>query len=263
MVNEKIQEGLEVRTDVMTLEEAKKSGAMALFGEKYGAEVRVVRMGDFSTELCGGTHVKNTLQIGQFKILSETGVAAGVRRIEALTGDNVRTYYENLEHEMLAAAELVKATPATLKEHIQSLQKEVKELRSENEALKSKEAQNALGNVMDSVVEIKGVKFLGAHVSGVDMNELRNLGDDLKAKLGEGVILLISDKDGKVSMVAMATDGAVKNGAHAGNLIKQIAPIVGGGGGGRPNMAQAGGKDAAKIDEAIAAASAAVEAQIK
>ena len=263
MVNEKIQEGLEVRTDVMTLEEAKKSGAMALFGEKYGAEVRVVRMGDFSTELCGGTHVKNTLQIGQFKILSETGVAAGVRRIEALTGDNVRKYYENLEHEMLAAAELVKATPATLKEHIQSLQKEVKELRSENEALKSKEAQNALGNVMDSVVEIKGVKFLGAHVSGVDMNELRNLGDDLKAKLGEGVILLISDKDGKVSMVAMATDGAVKSGAHAGNLIKQIAPIVGGGGGGRPNMAQAGGKDAAKIDEAIAAASAAVEAQIK
>ena len=263
MVNEKIQEGLEVRTDVMTLEEAKKSGAMALFGEKYGAEVRVVRMGDLSTELCGGTHVKNTLQIGQFKILSETGVAAGVRRIEALTGDNVRTYYENLEHEMLAAAELVKATPATLKEHIQSLQKEVKELRSENEALKSKEAQNALGNVMDSVVEIKGVKFLGAHVSGVDMNELRNLGDDLKTKLGEGVILLISDKDGKVSMVAMATDGAVKSGAHAGNLIKQIAPIVGGGGGGRPNMAQAGGKDAAKIDEAIAAASAAVEAQIK
>ena len=263
MVNEKIQEGLEVRTDVMTLEEAKKSGAMALFGEKYGAEVRVVRMGDFSTELCGGTHVKNTLQIGQFKILSETGVAAGVRRIEALTGDNVRKYYENLEHEMLAAAELVKATPATLKEHIQSLQKEVKELRSENEALKSKEAQNALGNVMDSVVEIKGVKFLGAHVSGVDMNELRNLGDDLKTKLGEGVILLISDKDGKVSMVAMATDGAVKSGAHAGNLIKQIAPIVGGGGGGRPNMAQAGGKDAAKIDEAIAAASAAVEAQIK
>ena len=205
--------------------------------------------------------MKNTLQISQFKILSETGVAAGVRRIEALTGDNVRAYYVNLEREMLAAAELVKATPATLKEHIQSLQKEVKELRSENEALKSKEAQNALGNVMDSVVEIKGVKFLGAH--GVDMNELRNLGDDLKAKLGEGVILLISDKDGKVSMVAMATDGAVKSGAHAGNLIKQIAPIVGGGGGGRPNMAQAGGKDAAKIDEAIAAASAAVEAQIK
>ena len=138
----------------------------------------------------------------------------------------------------------------------------MKELRSENEALKSKEAQNALGNVMDSVVEIKGVKFLGAHVSGVDMNELRNLGDDLKTKLGEGVILLISDKGGKVSMVAMATDGAVKSGAHAGNLIKQIAPIVGGGGGGRPNMAQAGGKDAAKIDEAIAAASAADEIKV-
>ena len=263
IVNEKINEAIPVRTDIMTVDEAKKTGAMALFGEKYGETVRVVSMDDFSKEFCGGTHVANTSDIKTFKILSESGVAAGVRRIEALTGDNVRMYYENLEHEMIAAAELVKATPATLKEHIQSLQKEVKELRSENEALKSKEAQNALGNVMDSVVEIKGVKFLGAHVSGVDMNELRNLGDDLKTKLGEGVILLISDKDGKVSMVAMATDGAVKSGAHAGNLIKQIAPIVGGGGGGRPNMAQAGGKDAAKIDEAIAAASAAVEAQIK
>ncbi len=262
LVNEKIREGLEVHTDVMSLEDAKKSGAMALFGEKYGAEVRVVRMGDFSTELCGGTHVKNTLQIGQFKILSETGVAAGVRRIEALTGDHVQQYYENLEHELMAAAELVKATPQTLKEHILSLQKELKELRSENEALKSQEAKNALGNVMDNVIDIKGVKFLGAHVSGVDMNELRTLGDDLKTKLGEGVILLISDKDGKVSMVAMATDGAVKNGAHAGNLIRQAAPIVGGGGGGRPNMAQAGGKDASKIDAAIAAAKDALTAQL-
>ncbi len=263
MVNEKIQEGLEVRTDVMTLEEAKKTGAMALFGEKYGSEVRVVRMGDFSTELCGGTHVTNTLEIGQFKIISEAGVAAGVRRIEALTGENVRKYYENLEKEISEAAELVKATPATLAEHIKSLQKELKELKSENEALKSKEARNALGNVMDNVTEVNGIKFLAAHVAGVDMNELRNLGDDLKVKLGEGVVLLISDKDGKVSMVAMATDAAVKAGAHAGNLIKQVAPVVGGGGGGRPNMAQAGGKDASKIDEAIAKAGETIKDQIK
>jgi len=263
MVNEKIQEGLSVKTDIMSLEEAKKSGAMALFGEKYGSTVRVVRMGDFSTELCGGTHVSNTLEIGQFKIISEAGVAAGVRRIEALTGENVRKYYENLEKEINTAAELVKATPATLAEHIKSLQKELKELKSENEALKSKEAKNALGNVMDNVTEVNGVKFLAAHVAGVDMNELRNLGDDLKAKLGEGVVLLISDKDGKVSMVAMATDAAVKAGAHAGNLIKQVAPIVGGGGGGRPNMAQAGGKDASKIDEAVAKAGDVIKDQIK
>ena len=263
IVNEKIREGLSVRTDVMTLEEAKKSGAMALFGEKYGAEVRVVRMGDFSVELCGGTHVENTLQIGQFKIVSEAGVAAGVRRIEALTGENVRKYYENLEKEINAAAELVKATPATLADHIKSLQKELKDLKSENEALKSREAKNALGNVMDNVTEVNGVKFLAAHVAGVDMNELRNLGDDLKAKLGEGVVLLISDKDGKVSMVAMATDAAVKAGAHAGNLIKAVAPIVGGGGGGRPNMAQAGGKDASKIDEAVKKAGEVIKEQIK
>ncbi|MCR5008561.1 MAG: alanine--tRNA ligase, partial [Oribacterium sp.] len=262
IVNQKIREGLSVRTDIMTLEEAKKTGAMALFGEKYGSEVRVVRMGDFSTELCGGTHVKNTLEIGQFKIVSEAGVAAGVRRIEALTGENVRRYYENLEKEINGACELVKATPATLAEHIRSLQKELKELKSENEALKSKEAKNALGNVMDNVTDINGVKFLAAHVAGVDMNELRNLGDDLKAKLGDGVVLLISDKEGKVSMVAMATDAAVKAGAHAGNLIKLVAPILGGGGGGRPNMAQAGGKDASKIGEAIAKAGEIIKEQI-
>lgn len=251
MVNAKIAEGLDVNTDVMTLEEAKKTGAMALFGEKYGSEVRVVKMGDFSTELCGGTHVKNTMEIGQFKILSENGVAAGVRRIEALTGDNVRKYYAEMEVNLSEASELLKAAPAKLAEHIRALQKELKLLKSENEALKAREAQNALGSVMDKVQEINGVKYLGVQVSNVDMNELRNLGDDLKAKLGEGVVLLISDKDGKVSLIAMATDEAMKKGAHAGNLIRQVAPVLGGGGGGRPNMAQAGGKDASKIPEAL------------
>lgn len=263
LVNEKIQEALPVTTEVMSLEDAKKTGAMALFGEKYGSKVRVVRMGDFSTELCGGTHVKNTLQIGQFKILSESGVAAGVRRIEALTGDNVRAYYDKLEKQIMEASDLVKATPATLADHIRTLQKEVKELKNENDTLKSKEAKSALGNVMDQTVEINGVKFLAAHVSGVDMNELRNLGDDLKTKLGEGVVLLISDQDGKVSMVAMATDAALKKGAHAGNLIKQVAPLIGGGGGGRPNMAQAGGKNAAGIKDALVKAREVAEAQLQ
>uniref|UniRef100_I5AQN7 Alanine--tRNA ligase n=1 Tax=Eubacterium cellulosolvens (strain ATCC 43171 / JCM 9499 / 6) TaxID=633697 RepID=I5AQN7_EUBC6 len=262
MVNEKISEGLAVTTQVMTLDEAKKTGAMALFGEKYGDEVRVVKMGDFSTELCGGTHVENTQQIAQFKILSENGVAAGVRRIEALTGDNVRRYYEKLEAQTNAAAALLKATPATLADHIRKLQEELKALKSENEALKSKEAQNALGDVMNNIKEINGVPFLATAVSGVDMNELRNLGDELKAKVAGGVVLLVSDNDGKVNMMCMATDEAMKKGAHAGNIIKASAKIVGGGGGGRPNMAQAGGKDASGIPAAIAEAEKVLAEQI-
>ncbi|MCR4652086.1 MAG: alanine--tRNA ligase [Eubacterium sp.] len=262
MVNEKISEGLAVTTQVMTLDEAKKTGAMALFGEKYGDEVRVVKMGDFSTELCGGTHVENTQQIAQFKILSENGVAAGVRRIEALTGDNVRRYYEKLEAQTNAAAALLKATPATLADHIRKLQEELKAVKSENEALKSKEAQNALGDVMNNIKEINGVPFLATAVSGVDMNELRNLGDELKAKVAGGVVLLVSDNDGKVNMMCMATDEAMKKGAHAGNIIKASAKIVGGGGGGRPNMAQAGGKDASGIPAAIAEAEKVLAEQI-
>jgi alanyl-tRNA synthetase len=262
MVNEKISEGLAVTTQVMTLDEAKKTGAMALFGEKYGDEVRVVKMGDFSTELCGGTHVENTQQIAQFKILSENGVAAGVRRIEALTGENVRKYYEKLEKQANEAAALLKATPATLADHIKKLQEELKAVKSENEALKSKEAQNALGDVMNNIKEINGVPFLATAVSGVDMNELRNLGDELKTKVAGGVVLLVSDNDGKVNMMCMATDEAMKKGAHAGNIIKASAKIVGGGGGGRPNMAQAGGKDASKINDAIAEAEKVLAEQI-
>ena len=263
LVNEKISEGLDVKTAVMGIEDAKKSGAMALFGEKYGDEVRVVKMGEFSTELCGGTHVKNTSQIGQFKILSENGVAAGVRRIEALTGDNVRAYYEDLEKKMHEAAAMVKATPDTLADHIKKLQDELKAVKSENESLKAKEAQNALGDVMDKVVEINGVKFLASSVKDVDMNGLRDLGDQLKEKLGSGVILLISEKGGKVNLMTMATDDVVKRGAHAGNLIKAIAKEVGGGGGGRPTMAQAGGKNPAGIENALNAAPAVLEGMIK
>ncbi|HAL59871.1 MAG TPA: alanine--tRNA ligase, partial [Sarcina sp.] len=178
----------------------------------------------------------------QFKILSENGVAAGVRRIEALTGDNVRSYYEEMEREMNEAAALVKATPATLADHIKKLQEELRAVRGEVESLKAREAQSALGDVMDKVTDIGGVKFLAAAVPGVDMNGLRDLGDQLKEKMGGGVVLLLSDKDGKVSMMTMATEDAIGKGAHAGNLIKAIAKEVGGGGGGRPNMAQAGGK---------------------
>ncbi len=262
IVNKKILEALPVVTKEMSIEEAKKTGAMALFGEKYGETVRVVNMGDFSIELCGGTHVSNTSHIGLFKIVSESGVAAGVRRIEALTGDNARAYYKNVENSLSDAAKTLKTTPSDVVAHIKKLQDELKALKSENESLKSKEAQAALGDVMDQVVEVNGVKLLATAVKGVDMNGLRDLGDQLKTKLGEGVVVLISEADGKVNLVTMATDGAQAKGAHAGNLVKAIAPKVGGGGGGRPNMAQAGGKNPAGIPDAIAEAKAVLESQI-
>ncbi len=263
LVNKEIQAALPVTTQIMGIEEAKKTGAMALFGEKYGDEVRVVSMGDFSVELCGGTHVANTANITLFKIVSEAGVAAGVRRIEALTGNNVIEYYRQMEENLHTIAKTLKTSPAEITEKITHLQKEVKELQSENESLKSKMAQDSLGNVMDQVVEVKGVKVLASAVDGVDMNGLRDLGDQLKEKLGEGVVVLVSAKDGKVSLLAMATQGAMDKGAHAGNLIKAAAAIVGGGGGGRPNMAQAGGKNPDKIPEVIAKVAELVEGQLK
>ena len=263
IVNEQIAENLPVETKVMTIEEAKQSGAMALFGEKYGETVRVVEMGDFSKELCGGTHVKSTGMIGSFKILSESGVAAGVRRIEAVTGSNVTAYYQKLEEELNAAAKTLKTNPSNLVERCEHLMAEMKALQSENESLKSKAARDALGDVMDQVQEVKGVKLLASKVAGVDMNGLRELGDQLKEKLGEGVVVLISENGGKVNMIAMATDGAMGKGAHAGNLIKGIAALVGGGGGGRPNMAQAGGKNPAGIDDAVAESAKVLEGQIR
>ena len=262
IVNEKIAEDLPVVTKVMNIEEAKKSGAMALFGEKYGETVRVVSMGDFSKEFCGGTHVKKTGDIASFKILSESGIAAGVRRIEGLTAGNVLEYYRAIEENLKAAAAAAKSTTANLVEKIQHLQAEVKALSSENESLKSKLAQSSLGDVMNQVKEVKGMKLLATSVSGVDVNGLRDLGDQLKTKLGEGVVVILSEQDGKVNMIAMATDGAVKAGAHAGNLIKGIAALVGGGGGGRPNMAQAGGKNPAGIPAAIEEAAKVLDGQL-
>lgn len=262
IVNEQIVAGLPVKVENMPIEEARKTGAQALFGEKYGDVVRVVNMGDYSIEFCGGTHVKNTNEIMAFKILSESGVAAGVRRIEALTSKGVIRYYENLEKKLNEAAKVLKATPDNLAEKIAHLTAENKALHSEVESLKSKLAQDAMGDVMDQVQEIKGVKLLAAEVDGVDMNGLRDLGDQLKEKLGEGVVVLASGNDGKVSLMVTATDAAMKQGAHAGNLVKAIAGLVGGGGGGRPNMAQAGGKNPAGIQEALKKAAEALEGQL-
>lgn len=263
IVNENIEKDLAVVTDVMSIDEAKKTGAMALFGEKYGDSVRVVSMGDFSKELCGGTHVKHTGDIASFKILSESGVAAGVRRIEAITGSNVIAYYKKQEELLKEAAAAAKTQPASLIEKIQHLMADNKALSSELDSLKAKMAKDSLGNVLDSVTEVKGVKVLAAKVPGVDMNGLRDLSDNLCEKMGGGIAVLISEADGKVNLVAKATDDVIAKGAHAGNLIKAIAPIVGGGGGGRPNMAQAGGKNPAGIEECIKAVAGVVETQIK
>ncbi len=222
IVNKEIQAALPVVTEVMSVDEAKKAGAMALFGEKYGEEVRVVSMGDFSKELCGGTHVSNTNVITTFKIISESGIAAGVRRIEALTGDGVFAYYKEIEKKQAEIAAMLKTSPAEIEEKIAHLQAEVKALHSENESLKAKMAQEAVGDVLNQVQDVKGVKLLAVSLTDVDMNGLRDLGDQLKEKLGEGVVVLASVAGGKVSLLAMVTEQAQKAGAHAGNLIKGI-----------------------------------------
>ena len=263
IVNEKIVEAIPVETKIMTIEEAKKTGAMALFGEKYGESVRVVCIDDFSKEFCGGTHVANTANIRLFKIISEAGVAAGVRRIEALTDKGVLKYYEELEKLVKEASEAAKTESVQLVRRIHTMNDEIKALSSENEKLKAELANNALGDVSDNVVEIKGVKFVATKVDNVDMIELRNLGDKIKNEIGSGVVLVVSAiGSDKVNMIAMATDDAVAKGAHAGNLIKAVASLVGGGGGGRPNMAQAGGKNPAGIPELLKKAPNVLEEQL-
>ncbi len=259
LVNEKIMEDLGVVTTVMSIEDAKKSGAMALFGEKYGETVRVVNMGDFSKELCGGTHVSSTGKILSFKILSESGIAAGVRRIEGITGPAVREHFKKVEEDLAQAAAIVKATPATLSERLGKMTAEIKSLNSELESLRAKAAQEAVGDISEKICEVKNVKLIATAVPSADMNGLRDMADQMKEKYPDGVFVLCSAADQKVNLVVMCGDDAVKTGAHAGNLIKKLAPLVGGGGGGRPNMAQAGGKNPAGIDDMIVAAKGLLE----
>lgn len=252
IVNEQIAKSIDVETKVLAIEDAKKTGAKALFNEKYGDTVRVVYMGDFSKEFCGGTHVSNTGLINSFKIVSESGVAAGVRRIEALTGNGVFAYYKDIEKKYNDICKAAKATPANIEEKIAHMQAEIKSLNSEIESLKNKAANEALGDVINQAEDVNGVKFLAVKLNDVDMNELRNLSDDLKSKIGSGVVVLASAMGSdKVNLIVTATDDIVKAGVHAGNIIKSAAPCVGGGGGGRPNMAQAGGKNPAGIEKAF------------
>ncbi|MGG5178974.1 alanine--tRNA ligase [Bacillus sp. MM09(2025)] len=252
IVNEKIWEGISVAIDLKPIAEAKEMGAMALFGEKYGDIVRVVQVGDYSIELCGGCHVQNTAEIGLFKIASESGIGAGTRRIEAVTGKGA---YEELNDQLAileqAASEL-KSNTKDVPKRIASLQADLKEVQRENESLLAKLSQAEAGSILEKVTEIGGVKVLTEKVNAKDMNHLRTMVDDLKAKLGSAVIVLGAVQNGKVNISAGVTKDVIEKGLHAGKLVKQAAEICGGGGGGRPDMAQAGGKQPEKLEEALA-----------
>ncbi|MFX0110579.1 alanine--tRNA ligase [Bacillus pumilus] len=252
IVNEKIWEGISVAIDLKPIADAKEMGAMALFGEKYGDIVRVVQVGDYSIELCGGCHVQNTAEIGLFKIASESGIGAGTRRIEAVTGKGA---YEELNDQLTileqAASEL-KSNTKDVPKRIASLQADLKEVQRENESLLAKLSQAEAGSILEKVTEIGGVKVLTEKVNAKDMNHLRTMVDDLKAKLGSAVIVLGAVQNGKVNISAGVTKDVIEKGLHAGKLVKQAAEICGGGGGGRPDMAQAGGKQPEKLEEALA-----------
>lgn len=263
IVNQQIFESLPVDICETSIDEARNMGAMALFGEKYGEVVRVVNMGGFSIELCGGAHLKNTAQIGSFKIIAENGVAAGVRRIEALTGTAALHHYQEQEEQLKKICQLVKASPDTLTKRIEQLLAEQKEMAKDIEKLKAKMAGGTVDEILNNKCEINGISVLCAELHDVDGNGLKTIGDQLKVKLGSGVVVLSGEKDGKVNLLAMATDDLVKKGVHAGNIIKAAAAICGGGGGGRPNMAQAGGKDASKVCDALQKAKEVIAEQIK
>ena len=262
IVNEKILEGIDVTTTETSMEEARKMGAMALFGEKYGDIVRVVNMGGYSVELCGGVHLKNTAQAGSFKIVSEGGVAAGVRRIEALTGEGALKFYQSQGDELKQICAITKTTSENMVKHIEDLLKQQKEMAKEIEALKAKMAGSAAEDIIKNAENVNGVNVVCAVIEDMDTNGLKTMGDELKNKLGSAVVVLASVKEGKIGLVAMATDDAVKKGAHSGNIIKAAAAVCGGGGGGKPNMAQAGGKDASKLAEAVEKAKEVIKEQL-
>ncbi|MGZ4160137.1 MAG: DHHA1 domain-containing protein, partial [Neobacillus sp.] len=251
IVNEKIWKNIEVDINLKPIAEAKAMGAMALFGEKYGDIVRVVRVGDYSLELCGGCHVPNTSVIGLFKIVSEGGIGAGTRRIEAVTGESAYHLLNEQVALLKDAAEKLKTNPKDILTRIDGLTGEIKQLQRENESLATKLGNIEAGNLVAKAKEIDGVTVLAAKVQAADMNNLRNMADDLKQKLGSAVVLLGSVHEGKVNLIAAVTKDLIDKGYHAGKLVKEAAAKCGGGGGGRPDMAQAGGKDPEKLDSAI------------
>jgi alanyl-tRNA synthetase len=252
IVNEKIWRSIGVNIDLKPIAEAKAMGAMALFGEKYGDIVRVVQVGDYSLELCGGCHVPNTSVIGLFKIVSESGIGAGTRRIEAVTGEAAYKLLNDQINVLKEAAGKLKANPKDVVTRIEALLGEMKQLQRENESLAAKLGNIEAGSLVSKIKEIDGVKVLYAKVQASDMNNLRNMADDLKQKIGSGIVLLGSVNDDKVNLIAGVTADLIEKGYHAGKLIKEVATRCGGGGGGRADMAQAGGKDKEKLDSALA-----------
>jgi alanyl-tRNA synthetase len=251
IVNEKIWKNIEVDISLKPIAEAKSMGAMALFGEKYGDIVRVVKVGDYSLELCGGCHVPNTSVIGLFKIVSEGGIGAGTRRIEAVTGESAYQLMNDQVSLLKDAADKLKTNPKEVVNRIEVLMAEIKQLQRENESLAAKLGNIEAGNLVSKAKQIDGVTVVAAKVQASDMNNLRNMADDLKQKIGSAVILLGSVNEGKVNLIAAVTKDLIDKGYHAGKLIKEVATRCGGGGGGRPDMAQAGGKDPEKLDSAL------------
>ena len=262
-VNDVILESLNITCENMSINDAKNKGAMALFGEKYGDEVRVVSMGDYSIELCGGTHLTNTSQIGMFKILSEGGVAAGVRRIEAITGRAVYNYLKEKEEIISNVCLNLKTKEDSLSQKVTSLIEENKSLSKELHDMKTKMSLQAVDSVLDSKLDVNGVNLVTTKFEGMDMNTLKEVADNLRDKLVSGVVVLANTTYDKLNLVATATKDAVDKGVHCGNIVKSIAQIAGGKGGGRPNMAQAGAPDVSKVDEALNHASEVLKSQVK
>lgn len=263
IVNEKIWESIQLDISQKSLAEAKEMGAMALFGEKYGEVVRVVQIGDYSLELCGGCHVRNTSEIGLFKIVSEGGIGAGTRRIEAVTSKYAFDFLSSKLSILQETAHLVKNTEEKVPERVEALFQEIKSLQKENESLNAKLSNLEASSIVEQVTEVNGVKLLSQKVNVKDMNQLRTMVDDLKQKLGSVIILLATENDNKVQLAAGVSKDLIDRGLHAGNLIKSAAQICGGGGGGRPDMAQAGGKDASKILDALQYATEYVETNLR
>ncbi|MDD5793219.1 alanine--tRNA ligase [Clostridium sp. HCP1S3_B4] len=263
IVNEKIMEVYPVTTELMTLDEAKKTGAMALFDDKYGDKVRVVSVKDFSVELCGGTHVSNSGEIGLFKIIAESGVAAGVRRIEALTGFGAINYVEHKQKLLKDACTALKCSEKEITNRINQQFSELKDKDKEISELKSKLNSGAEDEILNSKQEINGINVVSYALEGIDGNSLRDLADKVRDKINSGVVVLLSNCDGKVNLVAMATKDTLNKGIHCGNIIREVAKVVNGGGGGRPDMAQAGGKDPSKIEEAVSKVCEIVKSLVK
>ncbi|GAY76298.1 alanyl-tRNA synthetase [Sporolactobacillus inulinus] len=259
IVNEKIWEQLPVTTKEMPIDEAKKLGAVALFGEKYGKVVRVVSAGDYSIELCGGCHVANTAELGLFTLVSESGIGAGTRRIEALTGEAAFKRLNAVKLQAKAIATSLKVTPDQLPERIDGLQQQIKDLEKENTALMNKLGSAKTGELEQSAKKNGDVAYIAEKIDSVDMNQLRAMADDLKNKLKSVIVVLASVEDGKVHFVAGVTKDLIQKGFHAGKIVKEVAAICGGGGGGRPDMAQAGGKQPEKVRDALDAVSDLIE----